>query len=208
MHPMLQRYQVMAGVLIVISLGPGAAGPLCADVFQSVDTHGVVHLTNVPTTSGYHVMIRAPRLSPIDIAPGRRLSGKSIPYSKVVTKVAQEQNLDQALLHAVIAAESGYNPQAVSSVGAVGLMQLMPATAQHYGVFDRTDPEANILAGARYLHDLMHRFHNDLPLVLAAYNAGENAVIHYGNHIPPYPETQQYVPRVLNLYRKFRSNSQ
>jgi soluble lytic murein transglycosylase-like protein len=106
------------------------------------------------------------------------------------------------LLHAVIRVESAYNPSAVSSAGAVGLMQLMPGTAQRYGVVDRTDPVQNIEGGARYLRDLMAMFGSDLTLAIAAYNAGENAVIKYNNSIPPYPETQNYVRQVLSLYRR------
>lgn len=124
-----------------------------------------------------------------------------------MTKAAHEQNVDRALLQAVVAAESGYDPHAVSSAGAVGLMQLMPETARRYGVNDRYDPADNIEAGARYLHDLMRRFNDNLSLVLAAYNAGENAVAQYGNQIPPYRETRLYVPRVMSLYRRYHSSS-
>ena len=100
----------------------------------------------------------------------------------------------------MVRAESAYDPDAVSSAGAVGLMQLMPETARRYGVSDRRDPDANVLAGASYLRDLIAEFEQDLELALAAYNAGENAVRSYGNRIPPYPETQGYVRKVLRYY--------
>jgi soluble lytic murein transglycosylase-like protein len=92
----------------------------------------------------------------------------------------------------------------VSHKGAVGLMQLMPQTARRYGVRNMYDPAQNIQGGARYLRDLMGKFNNDLPLVLAAYNAGEDAIAQHGNRIPPYRETRSYVPRVLNFYRQYQ----
>ena len=115
--------------------------------------------------------------------------------------------MDPALIHAVIAVESGYNPSARSSAGAVGLMQLMPGTAKRYGVKNRLDPAQNIHGGARYLRDLQVMFDNNLQLVLAAYNAGEEAVRKYGRRIPPYRETAAYVPKVMQLYRKYRPAS-
>ena len=106
----------------------------------------------------------------------------------------------------MVTAESAYDPVAVSSAGAVGLMQLMPGTAERYGVRNRRDPRQNVLGGVRYLRDLLVQF-DDLTLALAAYNAGENAVIRYGNRIPPYPETQNYVRKVLTFYRDYRRAS-
>jgi len=117
--------------------------------------------------------------------------------------VAQALSLDPALIEAVIQAESAFDPHAVSHKGAVGLMQLMPATAARYGVSDRRDPIQNIIGGARYLRDLLDEF-RDIPLALAAYNAGENAVRRYGNSVPPYRETQTYVHRVQTFYQRFR----
>src|SRR5690606_6814993 len=108
--------------------------------------------------------------------------------------------IEMALLDAIIQQESGYDPTAISSAGAVGLMQLMPATARRFGVRDRRDPLQNLRAGAAYIAWLMHSFNNDLDLVLAAYNAGEGAVRRHGNRIPPYPETQDYVARVRQGY--------
>lgn len=115
--------------------------------------------------------------------------------------IARTEELDPDLLDAVIVVESGYNARAVSEKGAQGLMQLMPATAERFGVADVFDPSANMRGGARYLRWLMGRFDGDLKLVLAAYNAGEGAVAAHSNRIPPYPETQRYVRRVLELYQ-------
>ena len=123
-------------------------------------------------------------------------------YDDHVQAAAREHGVDAALIHAVISAESGYNQFARSPKGARGLMQLIPATAARYGATNLLDPRQNIDAGTRYLKDLMGMFGNDLRLALAAYNAGEGAVMRYGN-IPPYQETRQYVPKVLAYYKRY-----
>jgi soluble lytic murein transglycosylase-like protein len=128
-------------------------------------------------------------------SPGNRLA-----YTALVDQVARETGLKPELLHAVIRAESAYDATAVSQAGAGGLMQLMPGTADRYGVRDRFDPGQNLRGGARYLRDLLQMFDRNLQLALAGYNAGENAVIQYDRTIPPYAETQQYVKRVLQYY--------
>ncbi len=131
----------------------------------------------------------------------------------MIRQIAQRQNVDPALVKAVMAVESGFNPQAVSPKGAIGLMQVIPDTGARFGVAadaKRTveqklaDPRTNIAAGVRYLSWLMQMFPNNLELVLAAYNAGEGAVQRYNNQIPPFPETQQYVSTVLQFYRIYR----
>lgn len=183
---------------------------LQADVYQSVDDGGVVHLTNVPSEPHYQILLHVSFDVLGKIEDEKSSSGQEkqiFPYAALIRKAAQEQNLDQALLRAIITVESANNPHAVSSEGAVGLMQLMPDTAHRYGVLDRFDPGENIRAGAKYLHDLILLFHDDLPLALAAYNAGEDAVENHGNQIPPYPETREYVPRVMSLYKKYRMES-
>jgi len=205
---MEQRRFLLKIILTATILSPGCAGVSYADVFRAVDRLGIVHLTNVPADQGYQILLRSPRcLSSDSKSKTSSASLRKNAFNKIVARAAREQNLDQALLQAVIAVESGYDPQAVSSEGAVGLMQLMPATARRYGASNRYDPEENIQAGARYLRDLIDHFHDDLSLALAAYNAGEDAVVHYGNTIPPYPETREYVPRVMKLYQRYRANS-
>lgn len=129
-------------------------------------------------------------------------------YSAHILAAAKATDVEAALIRAVISIESGFNPAARSRAGAVGLMQLMPETARRYGVTDRLDPSQNIHGGARYLRDLQAMFGNNLQLVLAAYNAGEEAVMRYGMRIPPYRETAAYVPKVLGQYRKFRGAAQ
>lgn len=127
----------------------------------------------------------------------------------LMREASAANNIDYELLKAMIATESGFDPAAVSPKGAVGLMQLMPATAQRYGVKDDakqlqakklTDPKTNINAGSTYLRDLIKMFPGKLELAVAAYNAGEGAVQRYGNKIPPYKETQNYVATVMQLY--------
>jgi len=120
-------------------------------------------------------------------------------YDQLIEQAARRHGLMPALLHAVIRTESAYQPNALSHAGACGLMQLMPQTAARFNVRDIWDPAENIRGGATYLRLLLDMFDNDLRLALAAYNAGENAVKRYGNEIPPYQETQDYVRRVLRF---------
>jgi hypothetical protein len=126
-------------------------------------------------------------------------------FSGLIEAAARKAAVNPALVHAIIAVESGYNPEARSPKGAIGLMQLMPATASRFGVTDpASSPEANLRAGTRYLRYLMQLFDDQLELVLAAYNAGEHAVMRHGNRIPPFRETQKYVPAVMARYHEWR----
>ena len=124
-------------------------------------------------------------------------------WAATIAHVASRYQLEPELLHAVISAESAFEPRATSPAGAQGLMQLMPATARRFAVTDAYNPAQNIAGGARYLRVLLDQFDN-LRLALAAYNAGENTVVKYGYRVPPYRETQQYIPRVLAFYRYFK----
>jgi soluble lytic murein transglycosylase-like protein len=121
----------------------------------------------------------------------------------LVQRIASSHGIRAALLKAVIEVESGFNARAFSNKGAVGLMQVMPATAARYGQFDLYSPEQNVDVGARYLHDLLAMFDGNVRLAVAAYNAGENAVIRSGRQVPAYPETMRYVPMVLERYNRF-----
>ena len=121
------------------------------------------------------------------------------PFAPLIERQARAKGVDPELVHALIRAESAYRADAISPKGAVGLMQLMPATARRFGVVDREHPESNVSAGTAYLRLLLDRF-NSVPLALAAYNAGEGAVMRHGNQIPPYAETRGYVARILRDY--------
>jgi soluble lytic murein transglycosylase-like protein len=132
------------------------------------------------------------------------LSKASLPYAASVQQAARLTAIEPALLHAIMHVESGGNRQALSPRGAAGLMQLMPATARRYGVRDPLDARQNLLAAAQYLQSLKQQFHGDMSLMLAAYNAGPQAVIRHGYQVPPYAETQRYVPHVLQHYRQLQ----
>lgn len=129
----------------------------------------------------------------------RRRQLLSMPFGDEISLVAERHDLDGLLLAALVEVESGFRPQAISPRGAVGLMQIMPATGSHYGAVDLTDPRANLEAGARYLSDLLEGYGGSLDLALAAYNAGPGNVARYGG-IPPFRETRNYVERVLSVY--------
>jgi len=195
-----------------------------ADVFKFVDATGNVFYTDKPKHSGYKRILRSPPTPKVSYVTnnagvtrlvgkvgggggrpvGHHLSANSLlkqqELSPLINAAASKYSLDPALLHAVIRAESGYNPGAVSHKGAAGLMQLMPATASRYGVRDRFDPQENIEGGARYLSDLLDMFPSNVKLAVAAYNSGENTVKKFGNQVPPITETQNYVDRVLGYY--------
>jgi soluble lytic murein transglycosylase-like protein len=190
----------------VFTLAVLMAEPARAMVYTFTDASGITHFTNVPSDPRYAGMARAPyRVSAYkSVKTSSGYPAASDRYAPLVEKVAREHSVDRALLQAMIAAESGFDPYAVSPKGAIGLMQLMPETARRYGVRNPYDPADNIRGGAKYLRDLMRKFNNDLSLTLAAYNAGEDAIVQYGNRIPPYRETLQYVPRVLTLYREYQ----
>jgi len=128
------------------------------------------------------------------------IHNKALHYTPLINDIANEIGVNANLLHAIIQVESAYNPQATSPKGAQGLMQLIPATAGRFGVEKSYDPAANVRGGAKYIKNLLTRFDNNLHLALAAYNAGEGTVQRYNNTIPPYPETQAYVVKVLSLF--------
>jgi soluble lytic murein transglycosylase-like protein len=133
-------------------------------------------------------------------APGISIQAEAtaVPYGAIIDKVAAEQGVNAKLVRALVQVESAYQPRARSPKGAMGLMQLMPATARQYGVADPYDPVSNIEAGIKHLKSLLQRFPKSVALALAAYNAGEGAVMRF-NAIPPYAETRNYVSRILNL---------
>lgn len=172
-----------------------------------------MHFTNVPIpgdkrfqrvlkTPNRPLSAAIPRVArPHDPFSPRLFGGQ---FTEEINRLAEELQIDPALVRAVVQVESASDPTAVSNKGAMGLMQLMPATARRYGVADPFDPAQNLRGGARYLRDLLTMFNNDIELALAAYNAGEQSVIRFGHRIPPFAETIHYVPKVLSVYRRLR----
>lgn len=200
--------------LLVSALALGAvAQPALADIYMFKDDKGVVHFTNIPQgdkrfklvrkeagTTGYAVAAGLPQYT----LPTEEMIRR---YSAIVESVSRTHGVESALVHAVISAESGYNASAISRAGARGIMQLMPDTARRFGVENIMDPTQNIHGGVKYLRELLTMFNGNKELALAAYNAGENAVIRAGNRIPNYTETVNYVPKVLGFYRKFQTRA-
>lgn len=182
--------------IVVLLATAGVAAPALADVYRFVSRDGTVHFTNAPTDPRYR---REGLTSSTPIVLIARPMVRSPLYEREISEAAERYGIPEPLIRAVIRAESGFNPRAVSRRGARGLMQLMPETAAVLGVRDSFNPRQNIDAGVRHLRGLKERLGDDLRIVLAAYNAGEQAVLTYGG-MPPYPETRQYVSRVLDLY--------
>ena len=208
----LRRFK-FAAVLAAAALGV-CAMPAFADIYSFKDEKGVVHFTNIAGLDKRYKLVRkeSPASSGAPVVGGYTPARVFMPsqadiqkYSAIIDTAAKAYGVDASLVHAVISAESGYNPYALSRAGAMGLMQLMPETARRYGVQNMMDPVENIHGGVRYLRDLLTMFKGRLDLAIAAYNAGENAVIRSGHRVPPYSETRMYVPKVLGFYKNFRA---
>ena len=198
-------------VMAAAAAAASAAVPASADIYSFKDERGVVHFTNIKGMDSRYRLVRREDGSPIkgysdSAAKVYVPSQEDIRrYSSIIQTASKAYGVEPSLIHAVISAESAYNQYAVSRTGAMGLMQLMPDTARRYGVQNMMDPTENIHGGVRYLADLLALFKGRIDLAVAAYNAGENAVIRYGLTIPPYAETRHYVPRVLGFYHSFQS---
>lgn len=197
----VNRWFVMASA----ALAMGTAASAFADIYSFRDEKGVVHFTNIQGLDPRYKLIRKEgSLNTGYVAqPYTPTADELQRYASIIKTASQAYGVDAMLVHAVISAESGYNPKAVSRTGARGMMQLMPDTARRYGVQDSMDPIENIHGGVKYLRDLLAMFKGRMDLAIAAYNAGENAVLRSGG-IPPYAETRSYVPRVLGFYRDFQ----
>lgn len=176
-----------------------------ANIYAFKDEKGITHFSNMPhLDKRYKLVYRIPVSGQLRPNAWSSSGPRVVDIEKLIPIIASAAKLhgvDAKLVHAVIRAESGYNERALSPKGAVGLMQLIPATAQRFGVTNSYDPTENISGGTRYLRELLRMFNGDIELALAGYNAGENAVIRAGNRVPPYPETMAYVPKVLQFYR-------
>ncbi|MDD2660763.1 MAG: lytic transglycosylase domain-containing protein [Methylococcales bacterium] len=191
--------------IAVIFLALFISNEVVADIYKYTDNVGRVYYTDEPRNSLYKRIIKTKAFR---YSSSNNYTGKVNAFSGVnkkrftdlIEQAANRHQVDAKLVHAVIQTESAYNSTAQSPKGAVGLMQLMPDTARRFGVTDRNDPDQNVDGGTRYLKYLINLFNPNIDLAVAAYNAGENAVIRYNNSIPPYPETQNYVKQVLALY--------
>ena len=170
--------------------------PVRADIYRYVDEDGVIHFSNVPTNCQYRLYAKETKLD---------YKTYFDRYDRIIRDASRKHGVDSSLVKAVIRAESDFDKYAVSKAGAQGLMQLMPETAEKLAVKDSFDPGENIHGGVRYLKRQLQNFQNDVPLALAAYNAGENVVRKYGR-IPPYDETQTFVARVLRYWDEFNLN--
>jgi soluble lytic murein transglycosylase len=171
-----------------------------AQIFVYKDAYGRTFFTDTPQHEGFS------RYRPKGEVLARRVSrAQTRSYDPAIKRASRHHGVSPALVKAVIAAESGFDSQAVSTKGAQGLMQLMPGTARDLGVDDALDPWQNIDGGTRYLGKMIERFPGELALAVAAYNAGPEAVTRHRG-VPPYDETRSYVERVLRLYKKYHAD--
>lgn len=205
---LLPRHPRVADAQLVVPAPRVAASEVVRPPMASIEPHPheAGESTSAPASA-----LTAPAPVPVPVpapAPTQRAlampTPQTLPFDSVVQRAAQVASVDAALLHAIIDTESGYDPQAVSVRGAIGLMQVLPRTGERFGVRRLEDPAENVRAGASYIRWLLSRFDDDLTLALAAYNAGEGAVLRYGRRVPPFPETQNYVRKVMAGYARLR----
>jgi soluble lytic murein transglycosylase-like protein len=203
----MQKYVILVLVKIFIFICACAPYSAWADVYIDLSQADEISIGNAEPEKYYAIRIEEPIAAQALVLPDldkqKNTATSQLPYHQEVLLAANETAIEPALIHAVIATESQHNAHAKSNKGALGLMQLMPATARRFNVKDRNDPRQNILAGSRYLRELLNLYQGDLKLTLAAYNAGPGAVQKYSNQIPPYKETMRYVPKVLKFYEKY-----
>jgi soluble lytic murein transglycosylase-like protein len=186
----IQKVVWVIGLIILLAAGGGRHA--AADIFMYIDSEGVLHFTNRPTSSKYEVFLKQrPR------KPKPQLDSNA--FDHLIRDAARRYGVSFSLIKAIIRAESGFNPKAVSHKGAMGLMQIMPKNFKLLNVRDPLDPRENIMAGAHYMALLLDRFQGKVPLALAAYNAGPNKVEAYQD-IPPIQETEEYVKKVMTFY--------
>jgi len=177
-----------------------------SDIYRYVDEDDIVHFTDAPTDKRFKVFLR-------DLKKDKELrtklkyasSANPAEFEQLIRTCSAKYGVNPCLVKAVIHAESGYNPNAVSSKGASGLMQLMPGTAKSLKVADRFNPKDNVEGGVKYLRFLLDTFRGDVSLAVAAYNAGLNKVAKHGG-IPPYNETRTYVNRVLSYMKSYQES--
>ncbi|BCG47609.1 Membrane-bound lytic murein transglycosylase C [Citrifermentans bremense] len=203
--PCSSKQLLFAGLATVLALSCAPLAPARADIYRYEAPDGTLHFTDAPTDKRFKVFMR-------DIKKDKKLrTAFKLPgyarnpaeFEPIINSCSREFGVDSSLVKAVIHAESGYNPSAVSAKGAQGLMQLMPKTAQGLKVSDCFNPSDNIRGGVRYLRFLLDTFKGDESLALAAYNSGMGSVAKYGG-IPPFKETQSYVAKVLSYRNNYK----
>jgi soluble lytic murein transglycosylase-like protein len=195
------RFAALMAIFIVLAM---VHSPALADIFLYIDKEGVMHFSNAPTHNRFRVYMRESYRSPVRGV--KRSKPDTDKYDHLIAESCNLHGVDFALVKAVIRAESSFDPYAISSKGAEGLMQLMPETAQRFNVANTFDPQENIRGGVKYLKYLLERFNYDLKLSLAAYNAGETTVSQV-NGIPNYRETKNYIAEVLRYYQAYQQKS-
>lgn len=193
-----RRLAALASALVLV---PAFA---LADIHRTVGEDGVISFSSTPSRGSTRVAVD--RKSPDVHMPSDRSPERLTRYDSHIRAAASLYQIPEELVRAVMQVESNFDPRALSPAGAHGLMQLMPFTAERMMVTDIMDPRQNIMGGTRYLRILANMFNGDIHLTVAAYNAGEGAVIRYGG-IPPYEETQHYVVKVLENYERYRAES-
>jgi hypothetical protein len=194
---LFKRYipPVLLVIMMTTALG---VFPAAADIYMYIDSQGVMHFTNTPTSTQYRVYIKE--------KPKRRVGRlKDMDrYDDIIEEAQRRHGVDAPLIKAMVRAESAFDPRAVSHKGALGLMQIMPKNCKRLKVQDPYNPWDNIMGGTRYIKEMLVRFEGQLPLALAAYNAGPQIVEQYRG-IPPYDETQHYVRKVMRFYSAFKN---
>jgi soluble lytic murein transglycosylase len=172
--------------------------PISADIYMSIDSEGVMHFTNVPTSSSYQLYLKEDSV---------RSSTFSLPvhYDHIISEASDIYGVEFPLVKAIIKAESNFDPQAVSKAGAMGLMQIMPHNFDQLDIKDPFDPWQNVKGGTAYFKRLLKRYNEELALALAAYNAGPERVDQYKG-VPPFEETEAYVERVMKYYMYLKNH--
>lgn len=201
-HKTFKEFRIIIGLLLAFVVGGNASAAVY--VYQAKD--GTWMFTDHALNNRQYKLVRRTTEARGAAVAARQSQalyrGDPSAYDRLIRRMARAYNVDAALIKAVMHAESAFNPYATSHKGASGLMQLMPATAERYGVYDIYDPVQNVRAAVHYLKDLMQRFSNNYTLVLAAYNAGVTAVEQHKG-VPPYRETRDYVERVMHFKRRY-----
>ena len=192
------KKNILRGLWMLVLIVAGTHVNAIADIYMYIDSNGILHFSNVPTSSQYRLYIKE--------RPGRSLEdGNSRRFDTIIREASKIHGISEPLLKAIIKTESNFNPRAVSKKGAKGLMQIMPKNFNALNIHNPFNPRENIMGGTKYFKTLHTRYNGKLPLVLAAYNAGPNMVDKYKD-IPPFPETQNYVKKVMKYYYVYKKS--